>query len=189
MQNHALSTSIKPGFSATLINYHSAFFYKVKKNGRCKQPNNMHLFDSFFLSHFLGKRISTKPTAPLICLRSSFLMPDFNLRLVVDVSMCQWVKASSNETFGVLWRGLVTKNIQQNPIQHHGTRIWMTLGLIISTLQPFISKQLASIEGPCWELQEGASHVREIHGLRGLCKLTWDVSIGLGSKGPRWKHH
>lgn len=31
MQNHPLSTSIKPDVSATLINYHSAFFYKVKK--------------------------------------------------------------------------------------------------------------------------------------------------------------
>lgn len=44
----------------------------------------------------------------------------------------------------------------------------------ISTLQPFISKQLASIESPRWELQEGAGHVRG--------------PVVVAVEGPRWKH-
>ena len=174
MQNHALSTSIKPGFSATLINYRSAFFYKVKK--RTVQTSKQYALVWFLFLITFSWQANLHQTLGTSDLLAIFI---FDAWFQPEVGgRCVNVPISQSLQQRIFWCSLEgpsnrkhKKNKQDISWDPHTDDSWPN----ISTLQPFISEQLASIEGPCWELREGAGRVKGIHGLNELCQLTWDV--------------
>ena len=173
MQNHALSTSIKPSFSAILTNHHSAFFYKVKKRTVLTTKQHALVWFLFLITFcWQANLYQTHGTSDLLAIFifDAWFQPEVGGRCV-NVSMSQSLQQRN------FWCSLEgpsnrkhTKNKQNVSWDPHTDDSWPS----ISTLQPFISKQLASIESPRWELQEGAGHVRGL--------------LVVAVEGPRWKH-